>query len=218
MRPNVTRPDRRAPTALDTPPVTDIDYSSNPETDDYIDSDFVSDKDMESDAELDGRSRSLAAIEESPAPVIHALPRVDEDSWSHVEDEGTGGDSEPDEFDSGSEFGSGLEMSVDILRPRLEALSLQPSPAVAVLEPPSVPEQHWQDPDATVTEVRPGPHHLLGSSSPRRRDWTSSVRSPSSPSRSPVRTRPARRRLAGKRRANVIGAQGKKTFYEYLFM
>ena len=33
LRPNVTRPDYRAPTTLDTPPVTDIDYSSHLESD-----------------------------------------------------------------------------------------------------------------------------------------------------------------------------------------
>ncbi|TFK26541.1 hypothetical protein FA15DRAFT_279104, partial [Coprinopsis marcescibilis] len=31
LRPNVTRPDRRAPAGLDTPPATDLDYSSNPD-------------------------------------------------------------------------------------------------------------------------------------------------------------------------------------------
>ncbi|KAF8902894.1 hypothetical protein CPB84DRAFT_1775131 [Gymnopilus junonius] len=221
LRPNVTRPDRIAQATLETPPVTDIDYSSNPETEDYIDSDFVSDRDMESDAELDGRHGSLARIDESPASVMAPLPPLDEDVWSHLGDEGTGGESEADEFDSGSEFGTGLEASVDILQPRLEALSLQSSPpAASILEsqtlPTGSPFEVHSDPDATVTEIRP--HRLIGSSSPRRRDWTSSARSPSSPSRSPVRTRPSRRRLAGKKRTIVVGVQGKKTFYEYLFM
>ena len=39
IRPNVTRPDHRAPTALDTPPVTDIDHSSHPGSE----TDFLSD-------------------------------------------------------------------------------------------------------------------------------------------------------------------------------
>lgn len=221
LRPNVTRPDRRVQATLETPPVTDIDYSSNPETEDHIESDFVSDRDMESDAELDGKHNNLEVIDESPASSMIPLPSVDEDAWTHIEDEGTGGESEADEFDSGSEFGSGLEASVDHLQPGLEALSLHSSPAsVAIIESQTLPIQPPLevpvDPDTTMTEIRP--HHLMGSSSPRRRDWTSSARSPSSPSRSPVRTRPTRRRLAAKKRAMIIGIQGKKTFYEYLFV
>jgi hypothetical protein len=36
LRPNVTRPDRRAPAAVDTPPVTDFDHSSNHDTNDSL--------------------------------------------------------------------------------------------------------------------------------------------------------------------------------------
>ncbi|KAF8973014.1 hypothetical protein BDZ97DRAFT_1778762 [Flammula alnicola] len=217
LRPNVTRPDHRAPAALETPPVTDIDYSSNPETDDNIDSDFISDHDMESDIELDHSTSHLPAIDESPnMSSLVSLPAVDEETWSHIEGEGTGGESDADEFESGSEFGSALGASVDFLQTRLETLSLESPSAPAILESQILPStQREADPDNTLTEIRPHPLH--GGPSPRRRDWTS-ARSSSSPSRSPARARASRRRHNGKKRVLATGLQSGRSFYEYLFM
>jgi len=213
LRPNVTRPDRRAPAGLETPPVTDIDYSSNPETDDNIDSDFISDRDVESDVELD--HNTLPAIEESPNPALSPLP---EDEWSHIEEENVG-ESDFDEFDSGSEAASALSTSVDVLRPRLEALSLGSPLSPAIIESQVLPSQRLaqNDPDRTVTDIRPQLIH--SASSPRRREWTSSIsaRSTSSPSRSPARMRP-RRHAGFKKRLVVNGSSTGRSFYEYLFL
>jgi hypothetical protein len=215
LRPNVTRPDRRAPAALETPPVTDIDYSSNPETDDNIDSDFISEHEMDSDIEMDRDNKGLPAIEESPNPSPFAsLPIVDEDAWSHVEGEVTGGESDHDELDSNSEFGSA---SVDFLQPRLEALSIQSPPALPRSEAETLPCTDFNiDPDRTITEIHQHPLH--DSASPQRRDWASGVRSPSSPSRSPVRTWPSRRRRNAKKRMQITGISDPRSFYEYLFL
>lgn len=183
LRPNVTRPDRTASAALDTPPITDLDYSSNPDTDNNLDSDFVSEHELESDIELDGNV-TLPAIKEASLPVSPVLPPVTEDVWSPV-DEQTDDDALVDDSESGSEF-----ESVDSIL-RVEA-----------------PE----DPDHTMTEIR---FHPLRDSPSRRREWTS-TRSPSSPSRSPVGTRPRRHHLNGKKRV-VIGLQAKRSLYEYVF-
>lgn len=208
----MTRPDRRAPAALETPPVTDIDYSSNPDTD--IDSDFISDRDMESDVEFDTRPHQLAAIDESPASVLAPLPSLDkEDSWSQVEEDG--GESDMDGFESNSEFGSA---SVDFLQPRLEALSLENQPRIPIFESkePLDEREKEMDADKTVTEIQP---QVLQAIAPSRhgREWASG-RSPSSPSRSPARSRAPRRRARGKKRVVAIGLGSGRTFYEYLFM
>ncbi|KAF9556710.1 hypothetical protein CPC08DRAFT_743887 [Agrocybe pediades] len=185
LRPNVTRPDRRAPIGLETPPVTDIDYSSNPETDDNLDSDFVSDRDLESDVESSG---NLSMIEESPLSRAASLPPLSEDEWSNIDEEGhVAGESDLDDFESGSEFGTVPE---------------EPQEAEA-----------GADPDRTLTEMQAP---LQGIPSPRRRDWSGATRSASSPSRSPVRMR-RRRRGGPKKRQMVIGLQSGLTFYEYLF-
>lgn len=218
LRPNVTHPDRRAAAALETPPVTDIDYSSNPETEDAIDSDFVSDRDVDdSDAELEprmGRLR-LAAIEESPIPGVPlALPLVtEEEDWSHVED------SEFDDFESGSEFGSA---SVELLQPRLHALHIheevqpqqedQPAQGVAGVQLLAT-DDLGDEADKTITDIR------ITNSPLRRRDWAG-LRSPSSPSRSPARSRPSRRRGrhgAKKHHPATAMADG-RSFYDYLFL
>jgi hypothetical protein len=62
LRPNVTRPDFAASSALNTPPVTDLDSSAL--------SDFASDLDLESDTEMSrAASNSLVPIsEDSDAP------------------------------------------------------------------------------------------------------------------------------------------------------
>ncbi|KAF5322605.1 hypothetical protein D9619_001342 [Psilocybe cf. subviscida] len=218
LRPNVTRPDRRAAAALETPPVTDIDYSSNPETDDAIDSDFVSDREMdESDVELAprmGRLR-LAAIDESPVPGAPlALPLVtEEEGWSHVED------SEFDDFESGSEFGSA---SVEFLQPRLHALhiheetgpqhQIQPAQSDVGVQPTAI-DDIVDEADRTITEIRTIDSPL------RRRDWAG-LRSPSSPSRSPARSRPSRRRgrQGAKKHHPATALADGRSFYDYLFL
>ena len=198
LRPNVTRPDRRAPATLDTPPVTD--YSSNPDTDD-LDSDFVSERELESDIE-DGKF-ALPAIKEASLRAS-PVPFVGEDEWSLV-DKGMDDNSQVDDLESGSEF----ESADSILHSGIEALSLvSPLPLSNPLTRPEL-----EDPDRTLTGIRP--HPLRDNPSARRRDWTSS-RSLSSPSRSPIRTRPRRHRLNGKK-GIAIGLQAKKSFYEYIF-
>jgi len=222
LRPNVTRPDRRAPAGLETPPVTDIDYSSTPETDSNIDSDFISDNDMESDVELN-HDNPLPPIDESPNPALSSLPPVSEEDWSPIEGENMG-ESDSDEVYSDSEATSALSISIDVLQPRLEALSLESPLSAAIFESQALPAASptaqapvEEDPDRTVTEIRPQLIH--DAPSPRRREWTSSLsaRSTSSPSRSPVRVRP-RRRAGAKKRLAVNSLSTGRTFYEYLFM
>ena len=205
LRPNVTRPDRRAPATLDTPPVTD--YSSNPDTEDNLDSDFISERELESDIELnDDVNFALPAIKEASLPVS-PVPSVGEDAWSLV-DKGTDEISQLDNFESGSEF----ESADSILHSGIEALSLvSPLP----LSNPLTTQPELEDPERTLTEFRP--HPLRDNPSARRREWTSArARSLSSPSRSPIRTRPRRHRLNGNKGV-VIGLQAKNSFYEYIF-
>lgn len=192
LRPNVTRPDRKAPATLETPPVTDIEVSSNPGSD--IDSDFVSERDLESDIEME----NLPSIAEGPSTVL-----AEETGSCDVYD-----------LDSGSEIGSGLEGSVDILQARLESLTVGPAPEIQPMLSTSVqcdeqPSRRDDSPNTTLPVLLPS---LIDS--PRSHRWTA-TRSPSSPSRSPMRLR-RRRRLASKKRI-AIGSQGPKTFYDYLF-
>jgi len=203
LRPNVTRPDRRAPATLNTPPVTD--YSSNPDTEDNLDSDFISERELESDIELDDNNNfSLPAIKEASLPVS-PIPSVGEDAWSLV-DKGADDNSQVDDFESGSEF----ESADSILHSGIETLSLvSPLP----LSDPLTTQPEHEDPERTLTGIRP--HPLRDFPSARRREWTS-ARSLSSPSRSPIRTRPRRHRLNGNK-GIVIGLQAKKSFYEYIF-
>ncbi|KAF5380432.1 hypothetical protein D9615_004663 [Tricholomella constricta] len=93
LRPNVTRPDYRAPGALDTPPVTDIDYSSQPDTE--------SDRGgLETDSDIDEPSAKppihLPAISEdfSPvsSPIIPPAPHVDDETWSIIQGSDVDGD------------------------------------------------------------------------------------------------------------------------------
>ena len=86
--------------------MTDVDISSNPDTD--IDSDYVSERDLESDTELD-HNASLPSIPECP------IALVAEDNLSSVADE-----EEPGDLDVDDE----LEGSVDVLQEQLEGLSL----------------------------------------------------------------------------------------------
>lgn len=201
LRPNVTRPDRRAPAALDTPPITDLDYSSNPDTDNNVDSDFVSERELESDVELDGDINfTLPAIKEASLPVSPILSPVGGGAWSLIEEE-TDDDSQVDDFESGSEF-----ESVDI--PQF-GVGVHP-----LVSPLPIASTQPEDPDRTLTQIRP--HPLRDSPSARHREWTS-ARSPSSPSRSPARMRPPRHRLNGKKRI-VLGLQSGRSFYDYIFM
>lgn len=185
---------------LETPPVTEIEISSNPDTD--IDSDFVSERDLESDIELDHKA-NLPSIAEGPLHVVH------EDDLS------TFADCEEAEFldadDLDSEIGSGLEESVDILQARLENLSVDPAPVQPlVTSVPVLTEQPSRmDPDTTLQSIL----HPFPTDSPRRRKWA--ARSPSSPSLSPVRLR-RRRRAAPKKRV-ALNFQAHKSFYDYLF-
>ncbi|KIK01380.1 hypothetical protein K443DRAFT_678376 [Laccaria amethystina LaAM-08-1] len=107
LRPNVRRPDYHAAVILDTPPVTDVDYSSNPDldTDDNIDSDCITDRELESDVD----------VAEPTLPAMVASPHIgsSDDSWSLVDD----ADIEGVEVES-----------------QLEALSLSPS---SPLQPPT---------------------------------------------------------------------------------
>lgn len=198
LRPNVTRPDRCARAALETPPVTDLDYSSNPDTD--IDSDMISEGDLGSDIEPDHK-RALPAIAESPS-----LPAVSEDNWLMVaEDEEV-----QDDFESGSE---NLESSVDVLQSRLEKLSVES----ANIQPPLTAPGKVQGAGplgvnvGKLPDVRPYP---LQSNSPRHRGWVS-PRSSSSPSRSPIRVRRRRRARLNKRVA--VSLPTSRSFYDYLF-
>lgn len=202
LRPNVTRPDRRAQATLDTPPVTD--YSSNPETDDNLDSDFVSERELESDIELDDDVKFPLPVIKEASSAASPVPSVGEDAWSLV-DKGTD-DNSVDDFESGSE----IESAESILRSGVETLSLVPP---LPLSNPSTTKPELEDPERTLTEIRS--HPLRDSSSARRREWTS-ARSTSSPSRSPIRTRPRRHRL-NEKKGVVIGLQAKRSFYEYIF-
>ncbi|RDB24704.1 hypothetical protein Hypma_007638 [Hypsizygus marmoreus] len=85
LRPNVTRPDHHAPNALDTPPVTDIDYSSQPDTE----SDHGG---LETDSDVEQQplhdANYLPAISEDRSPSVPAasLPSFDDEAWSMVGD------------------------------------------------------------------------------------------------------------------------------------
>jgi hypothetical protein len=110
LRPNVTRPDFRARSTLDSPPVTDLDYTSHEYESDLI-SEPPSDGDVESDADsATAEAIGLTAIQESPAVEPVALqPIVPEydDAWSVVGDTDAEGDESGNEHD--------LAQSVDSL-------------------------------------------------------------------------------------------------------
>ena len=192
LRPNVTRPDRRRPEGLETPPVTDIDYSSNPDTE--IESEYVSEHELDSDSDVDMEART------SHKPVTNAprLSTVQEDSWSII-DEAEGAD---EEFESGSEYGSVLGESMGALGPRMEGLSIAEQPEEGAG-------------DTTVVEEGIAGLRITAQETPRRRNWVS-ARSASSPSRSPARRRMPRRRR-GAKKTHVVGAGSGQSFYEYLF-
>lgn len=236
LRPNVRQPDYRAATTLETPPVTDIDYSSHPESTD-VDSDFVSDRDLV-DSDIDesptnpkiatgviATSGNLDSIQEaslpsSPLVTSQTIDNVvrEADEWSVLS-----GDIDAYGDESGSEAGQELADSI-------ASLSLGDGHDAAQ----GAAGEHRQDvdPDKTLTrdaadlvrealvdDRESSPvriSHLRQSPLPSNRRWT---RSTSSPSRSPARTRRLvsarkKRQAAGLR----VGNLGKQTsFYDYLF-
>lgn len=112
LRPNVTRPDFRARSTLDTPPVTDLDYTSHEYESDLI-SEPPSDADVESDAGAATAAAGLMAIQESPALEPVALQPIEpeyDDAWSVTGDTDAEGDESGNEHD--------LAQSVDSLSPR----------------------------------------------------------------------------------------------------
>ncbi|KAF9464955.1 hypothetical protein BDZ94DRAFT_1254937 [Collybia nuda] len=71
LRPNVTHPDHRAPTTLDTPPVTDVDYSSHPDSD----VDHLSELDSDTEQRPPISSSSVLSI------VPENVPNHDSEDW-----------------------------------------------------------------------------------------------------------------------------------------
>lgn len=141
LRPNVTRPDHRAPIGLQTPPATDVDhaYSSQPETDS---------DDLESRLSDIGESHGgptspkppLLSISESPAP----SPPLsgDEDDWSFIDDADAEGD------DGGSEG----EPVPGIASLTLESASVEVIPLVEPRRQISLRNRVW---DATRSASSP---------------------------------------------------------------
>lgn len=204
LRPNVTRPDHRAPTTLDTPPVTDIDYSSHPDSEADILSD-ISERGADSDMEPHSVGLSVIA-EDIPGPKsadaspADSNPRLVQDDSDDMSDAA-------DIDDSASEPGYiATQLS------SLSIMSRQDSPELVAGEPGS---------DSALQTL---PQHVAIYSRPspavRQRMWT---RSASSPSRSPARTM-AYRRLTGQRRYKApkstlaaLGGTRSQMFYDYLY-
>lgn len=200
MRPNVTRPDHHAPTTLDTPPVTDLDYSSHPDTD----TDQLSelDSDMEHQP-APPSSQTLSAISEDasmPSSPTPASPFSDDENWSVTE----GSDIEGDE--SGNDAGLAASM---------EYLSLGPATAQGPYS--TLSSDNDRTPCADPSLQAPM----------RSRVWdqrnSKQGRSASSPSRSPAR-RVFRRGLRPlcfdppHKRGFVLPPHHHQSFYDYLFL
>lgn len=210
-----------------TPPATDIDYSSHPETTD-IDSDFVSDRDfVDSDVEAstgleNSTTGNLEVIRETSLPSsphieTHSIGK-EEDEWSEL-----GADVEADE--SNSEAGNS-----DLID-SIASLNLEGTGHIQVHGEVSHRLGGDDDPDKTLTQDATNAvnelirddrdsftrisHHRQPSHAINRR-WN---RNTSSPSRSPARIR----RLASankRRRANARTMEtGSRyiSFYDYLF-
>lgn len=212
LRPNVTRPDHRAPTTLDTPPVTDIDYSSHPDSEADILSD-ISEKGADSDMEVSRQPHASVGlsdiVEDIPGPrsVDASLAdSVNEDPLL-VQDDSDDMSDAADIDDSASEPGH--------ITTQLSSLSIesrQDSPELVAGE---------LGPDAVLQTL---PQHAAiysrQSLAVRQRMWT---RSASSPSRSPARTM-AYRRLTVQRRYKApkstvaaLGGTKSQMFYDYLY-
>jgi len=95
LRPNVTRPDFRARSALETPPATDLDYTSQEHESDFV-SEPPSDVDSDADAEHvpapRGSAAGLSAIEEDVPVALEPLESQYDDEWSVVGDTDAEGD------------------------------------------------------------------------------------------------------------------------------
>ncbi|XP_006460693.1 hypothetical protein AGABI2DRAFT_185048 [Agaricus bisporus var. bisporus H97] len=225
LRPNIKQPDYRIASTLLTPPATDIDYSSLPETTD-IDSDFVSDRDLvDSDVEasIDPESHATGNLEVIRETSLPSSPLIEARSISKEEDEWSvlSADIEADE--SNSEAGNS-DLIDSIASLDLEGSSDSQAEGVRGLGD--------DDPDKTLTQdfitnavndlIRDEresstriPHHRQPLRAINRR-WN---RNSSLPSRSPARIR----RLASakkRRRANAKNIEGSSryvSFYDYLF-
>jgi len=161
LRPNVTRPDFYARSTLDTPPVTDLDYTSHEH-----ESDFASEPSSDVDAgEIDvsdalgAGEAGLTVIAESPAfepVVLDPIEQEYDDAWSVI------GDTDAEGDESSSE--RGLAQSMDSRSPQDPPRDTDSTPrAVATVRRPSA--------------LRPRPwDHRRSASSPSR-----------SPSRRPLR-------------------------------
>ncbi|KAF8629835.1 hypothetical protein AX15_003201 [Amanita polypyramis BW_CC] len=213
LRPNVTRPDHRAPAALDTPPVTDVDYSSHPESE----TDFLSDiSEREADVEMFKNSdTSLGAITEAkpaqyPSPDSADSAEAGRRNISSVQGDNLSDTADID--DSASELG--------YVAVKLSSLSVgsRDSEEFVTVDV----EQRSMNGLGSASQSTPQyfPARYGHSVSARRRTWDRSV---SSPSRSPSKTMSPRRAAARRHyeapRATVatLGATRPQTLYDYLY-
>jgi len=204
LRPNVTRPDHRAPSTLDTPPVTDTDYSSLPDSEADILSD-ISERD--SDVEVSRESHAsggLSVITEDVSrpkspDSVHEDPGLvqDADNMSDA----------ADIDDSASEREPGF-VTVGL---SLLSIDRQDSPELVARD---------LGPDAVIQTVPQYNSIHFNQAAARRRMW---ARSASSPSRSPARTM-AYRRLTARRHYEAprstlatLGSVRSQMFYDYLY-
>lgn len=198
LRPNVTRPDRHAQNTLDTPPVTDLDYTSHEHESDFAsEPPSGSDVDVDSDTEAHNISSvtataGLTAIAESPATSVQALEPDQEPEPEYDEEWSVVGDTDVEGDESGSDHG--LVASVD-------SLSIQEGADI--------------DLDSTPRAIATAA--VRHNASLRSRVWDHRQgRSASSPSRSPARRIASRR---GRPRVEPPRSKGAhpKSFYNYLY-
>ncbi|KAK7057242.1 Methyltransf-25 domain-containing protein [Favolaschia claudopus] len=104
LRPNVNYPNYHAATGVDTPPPTDLDLSSQLDTDSELASEFDS-RSEAGDSAVDSIIDHMSTIEEDADPALNSNP-VDDD-WSEI------GGAESDGDESGYE--AGLAQSIDSL-------------------------------------------------------------------------------------------------------
>ncbi|PFH49779.1 hypothetical protein AMATHDRAFT_4632 [Amanita thiersii Skay4041] len=216
LRPNVTRPDHQAPAMLDTPPITDVDYSSHLESEiDSLSLSDFSDRGVDSDVELSHGNKQqgvLTVIAENDGPSTEP-PEIN----PPVSNEGQGvnltatGNDLADNIETGSE--------VDYVAVRMPSLEVENSP-------PSEPlvGRHY-DVEVISSSSTPGRLRIrYGQITSRRQIWG---RSASSPSRSPARPGHRRRtkgtttfaRLYGAPKSTraVLGTTKSQTLYDYLY-
>jgi hypothetical protein len=192
LRPNVVHPNLSATASLDTPPPTDFDYSSHPESDlSAFDSDLVSQLDSDIPSELDS---DMSEAEAPPRNSLnHFLDDISEDPASSVPSSPRAGpiEADNDADESGNE--AGLAESIDSLR-------LHPTNDL------DTTLRQQSDTGVQREEARP---------SARQSPLKSRLyRSASSPSRSPARRMPRR---PARRRAQTSVTKVKATLYEYIF-